>query len=61
MAALEEKITKTEASSDGAEFNIKTSHFELALTKLAPSVNATVLLLMFCCSFYRSYANLYSY
>ncbi|XP_062109160.1 cell division control protein 48 homolog C-like [Humulus lupulus] len=39
MAALEEKLTTTEARSEGAVCTIKTPHFELALTKLSPSVN----------------------
>ena len=46
MAALEEKLTSNKSSSDGAPFTIKTTHFELAVTKISPSVNVKVLLLL---------------
>ncbi|KAM1965937.1 hypothetical protein ACFX15_046216 [Malus domestica] len=38
MAALEEKLTLPERSSDASPWTIKESHFEQALAKMAPSV-----------------------
>ncbi|KAH0983348.1 hypothetical protein GBA52_010525 [Prunus armeniaca] len=38
MAALEEKLTSPERSSDASPWTIKDTHFEQALAKIAPSV-----------------------
>ncbi|CAK9171036.1 unnamed protein product [Ilex paraguariensis] len=39
MAALEERLTSGQSSSDGTPWTIKASHFELALGKISPSVS----------------------
>ncbi|KAF3448765.1 hypothetical protein FNV43_RR09478 [Rhamnella rubrinervis] len=39
MAALDEKLRSTQSSSDATPSTIKTSHFELALSKISPSVS----------------------
>lgn len=42
MAALEEKLTSPERSSDASPWTIKDTHFEQALAKIAPSVTDKV-------------------
>ncbi|EXC33011.1 Cell division control protein 48-C-like protein [Morus notabilis] len=43
MAALEEKLTSTNSNVDGVPRIIKATHFELAATKITPSVTIEVL------------------
>lgn len=52
MAALEEKLRSTYNSSDASISTIKTSHFELALGKISPSVSEKVGLIFFQVLFY---------